>query len=73
MVVGDAIGNHHVAFDFPQWEANSDQNRALGAQSRVSLMQQVSAEKTKVIGFHFPYPGIGFVDRSGDGYQWVAA
>ena len=73
MVVGDAIGNHHVAFDFPQWEANSDQDRALGAQSRVSLMQQVAAEKTKVIGFHFPYPGIGFVDRSGDGYQWVAA
>ena len=73
MVVGDAIGNHHVAFEYPQWEANSDQDKAMGAKSRLSLIQQMAAEKTKVIGFHFPFPGVGYVDKTGEGYAWVAA
>lgn len=73
LVVGDAIGNHHVAFEQPQWEANSDQDKALGAQSRTSLIEQLAVEKTKLIGFHFPYPGIGFVEKSGSGYKWVVA
>ena len=73
LVVGDAIGNHHVAFEQPQWEANSDQDKALGAKSCTSLIEQLAVEKTKLIGFHFPYPGIGFVEKSGSGYKWVAA
>ena len=73
MVIGDAIGNHHVAFEYPQWEANSDQDKTLGAKSRASLIEQMAAEKTKVIGFHFPYPGIGFVEKSGSGYKWIPA
>ena len=73
MVVGDAIGNHHVAFDYPQWEANSDQDKAMGAKSRLSLMEQLALEKTKIVGFHLPYPGIGYVEKSASGYQWVAA
>jgi hypothetical protein len=29
------------------------------------------AEELFVIGYHMPFPGIGFVERAGTGYRWV--
>ena len=73
MVVGDAIVNHHLAFEYPAWEANSDQDKSLGANTRLQLLGDLAANKTKIIGFHFPYPGVGYVERNGTAYRWVAA
>lgn len=39
MVLGDAIGNHHVAFERPQWESGSDQDPATAAATRVALFE----------------------------------
>jgi hypothetical protein len=72
-VVGDAIVNHHVAFEQPGWESNSDQDRTLGAKTRLALLDQLAADKTQLIGFHFPYPGVGYVEKHGTAYRWVAS
>lgn len=73
MVIGDAIGNHHIAFEHPGWEVNSDQDKTRGATTRLKLMDDLAANKTRIIGFHLPYPGIGFVERKGEAFRWVAA
>lgn len=73
MVIGDAIGNHHVAFERPNWEANSDQDRERGAKTRSLLIDELATEKMKMIGFHLPYPGIGFVEKDGSAYRFVPA
>lgn len=73
MIVGDAIGNHHVAFEKPNWEFNSDQNKELGAKTRSALLDQIASQKMRLIGFHFPYPGIGNVEKKGEAYRFVAA
>lgn len=72
MVIGDAIGNHHIAFEYPKWEANSDQAKAEAAKTRAQLLSDLAANKTRIIGFHFPYPGIGRVEKRGDAFKWVA-
>lgn len=71
MVVGDAIGNHHVAFAKPGWEVNSDQDPELGAATRVALMDRLAAEQMVMVGFHLP-GGIGRAEKDGEGYRWVA-
>jgi len=73
MVIGDAITNHHVAFEKPGWEANSDQDRSMGAKTRTMLLDQLAAEKMKLIGFHLPYPGIGYAEKKDGAYRFVAA
>jgi len=72
MILGDSIGNHHVAFEKPEWISGSDQDGEMAAQTRLSLLDQLHAEKTRIIGFHLPSNGIGYVDKIASGYAFVA-
>ena len=71
LVVGDAIGNHHVAFRKPDWESGSDQDAAQATATRKMLFDRLTAEQLPVVGFHLPNGGMGRVDVDGDGYRLV--
>jgi len=71
LLVGDAIGNHHVAFHRPDWASGSDQDATLASQSRHQLLDQAAHEQTPIIGFHLPQGGIGRVSASDDGFRFV--
>ncbi|HAJ84258.1 MAG TPA: MBL fold metallo-hydrolase, partial [Rhodobacteraceae bacterium] len=71
MVVGDSIGNHHIALARPQWVSGSDQDGDLGAATRVRLLDQLASEKISLIGFHINQGGIGFVEKADDGYIFI--
>ena len=73
MVLGDCIGNAHVAFERPGWVSGSDQDQEMGAATRVALLDQLANDQMPFIGFHMPYPGIGRAEKSGDSYRFVAA
>lgn len=72
MVVGDAIGNHHVAFVHPEWKSGSDQDAEMAARTRMMLLDDMARDKTAIIGFHLPDGGIGRVEKEGQGYRFVA-
>lgn len=71
MIVGDSIVNHHIAFEKPAWETGSDQDGALGAQTRLSLLDELSQSQMRLIGFHLPDGGLGRAERRGDGFVFV--
>ena len=71
MILGDCIGNHHVAFEKPEWLSGSDQDLEMAAQTRLLLMDQLAAEKTRIIGFHLAGNGTGYVDKTASGYTFV--
>ncbi|MCF6301768.1 MAG: MBL fold metallo-hydrolase [Devosiaceae bacterium] len=73
MIVGDAIANHHIAFARPDWASGSDQDADMGAATRVSLLDQLAGDKMSVIGFHLPAPGIGYVEKTSEGYAFLPA
>lgn len=70
MVVGDALGNHHVAFERPDWASGSDQDGAMAAASRVALLDQLATDETALIGYHLPGGGIGRAKREGATYRF---
>lgn len=71
MVVGDAIGNHHLAFAHPLWESGSDQNTEAGAKKRLALLGRLAQEQMPMVGYHLPEGGMGRVERAGDAYRFV--
>lgn len=71
LVVGDAIGNHHVAFRQPGWESGSDQDGPLAARSRRMLLDRLANEQMPMVGFHLPQGGIGRVETLADGFRFV--
>lgn len=70
MVIGDAIGNAHLAFARPDWPAAADQDPEMGAATRVRLMDQLAADAMPMIGSHLPGGGIGRVERAQTGYRF---
>ena len=71
MVGGDAIGNQHVAFARPDWGSGADQDRDLGAKTRMRLLDQLATDQITLLGFHLPNGGIGRVERHGGSYRFV--
>jgi glyoxylase-like metal-dependent hydrolase (beta-lactamase superfamily II) len=71
MILGDCIGNDHIAFARPEWRSGSDQDPDTAALTRTALLDQLAHEKTRIIGFHLGGGGIGYVDKRTDGYSFV--
>lgn len=71
MILGDSIGNDHIAFARPEWQSGSDQDPETAVATRLSLLDQLSHEKTRVIGFHLTGDGMGYIEKGTDGYTFV--
>ena len=72
IVVGDVIANAAVSFAHPQWRFAIDTLPELAITSRRRLLDRAAAEKTRLIGSHWPYPGLGIAERWGGAYRYVA-
>lgn len=72
MVIGDAITNAVISFERPDWASGSDQDRDMGMHTRTRLLDRLAQERLRVIGFHFPHPGNGRVEKAGNAYRFVA-
>ena len=55
----------------PGWHAAFDQVGDMAEATRRKTYDMVIAEKLPVQGFHYPFPGLGHVEKSGDGYRLV--
>ena len=73
LIVGDAIGNHHVAFAKPGWESGSDQDGITAAATRQMLLDRLSKEQMALVGFHLPDGGMGRAEKEGSAYRFVSA
>ncbi len=72
MVVGDAIGNGHVAFARPDYPSGSDQDADKGATTRSALLDRLAFEQMPMIGFHLPQGGLGRVEKHQNAYRFIA-
>lgn len=71
MVVGDALGNHHVAFERPDWASDADQDGPEAAATRVALLDRIATAGLGIIGYHLPGGGIGRVERADGAYRFL--
>lgn len=66
--------NHYVwSLGHPDWEVMFDVDKAAAAATRRRLLDMIATDRLAVVGYHMPYPGVGFVETRGDGYHWVSA
>jgi glyoxylase-like metal-dependent hydrolase (beta-lactamase superfamily II) len=57
----------------PDWHVAYDYDPDLAQQTRHKFYDMASAEKATVVGFHFPFPSIGHVEKDGNNYRLVPA
>ena len=74
VVLGDALTHPIVSFAHPQWMPAADHHDPQRAAAvRKSLLEKLATERQRVVGFHLPFPGTGFVERGGSSYRFVPA
>jgi glyoxylase-like metal-dependent hydrolase (beta-lactamase superfamily II) len=64
---------HHPAIMFknPSWTLAFDTDEALAAATRKKLFQELAANRSRVLGYHLPFPGVGHIAKEGGGFRWV--
>ena len=73
IITGDAITNPLVFFPHPGWKFGFDADHAMAIANRKKLLDMASTGKKKLLGYHWPYPGIGMAEAKDGAYIYVPA
>lgn len=67
--------NHYVwSLGYPDWEVRFDMDKAGAASTRRQVFGMLAADRVPFIGYHMPFPALGFVEARGtDGFRYVPA
>jgi len=71
LVVGDALAHAVIAFAHPDWQPAADHDPERAATTRKTLLSRLASDRTRLIGYHLPFPGIGFVEASGSAFRFA--
>ncbi|GGD35206.1 MBL fold metallo-hydrolase [Aureimonas glaciei] len=64
--------NHFVAsLQKPDWEVRFDMDKAAAIATRRKIFDKIAADRVPFIGYHMPFPGIGYVQTIEGGYRFV--
>ena len=64
------VALHPVHMEIPEWYAAVDVDTEHLVATRKKLFGRAASGKVKVIAFHFPFPGLGYVVAKGKSWQW---
>lgn len=71
MVIGD-LTNHPVwSLARPDWEVRFDADKPAAAAARKRVLGMLAADRMPFVGYHMPFPAVGFVAAQGDGFAYV--
>lgn len=69
----DTANHYIVSIQHPEWHVAFDQDKDMAVEVRKKTFDMVSADKIPVVGFHMPFPSVGWVEKTAAGYRWVPA
>jgi glyoxylase-like metal-dependent hydrolase (beta-lactamase superfamily II) len=71
IIVGDALTHPLISFQHPEWKPIADHVPDQAIATRHKLLDRLATDRSKLIGFHLPYPGVGTVERKDRAYRFV--
>jgi glyoxylase-like metal-dependent hydrolase (beta-lactamase superfamily II) len=71
--VGDVAHSSIISLAQPDWGMGFDQDGTLAKSTRRHALADLAKSRQLIFAPHFPDPGIGTVEASGDGFRWIAA
>jgi glyoxylase-like metal-dependent hydrolase (beta-lactamase superfamily II) len=73
LIWGD-VANHYIfSIQRPEWHVGADDDKQAAIATRKRVFDMVATDRLPVIGYHLPFPALGFVERAGATYRWIPA
>lgn len=73
ILTADTCNHYVLSLQRPDWEVRFDADKAGAAASRKKVFDMIATDRLAFIGYHMPFPAVGFVEKSGPGYRFVPA
>ena len=68
------LANHYVwSLAYPDWEVKFDMDKTAAAQSRRKVLGMVATDRIPILGYHMPFPAVGYVETRDQGFRYVPA
>ncbi|MAK59784.1 MAG: MBL fold metallo-hydrolase [Ponticaulis sp.] len=71
LYVGDAMHHFVISVGYPGWKIAFDTDEPAARAAREALLSELAETGETIFAYHFPFPGIGHIDVSGDSYIYV--
>jgi glyoxylase-like metal-dependent hydrolase (beta-lactamase superfamily II) len=66
------VTNHYVvSLQRPDWHVQVDDDKEMAVATRRRILDMVATDRLWAIGYHMPFPAVGAVERTRDGYRWL--
>ena len=69
--ISDSVLNP-LHMENPDWRSVFDLDSESAANTRRGLLDRAAADKVSSLAYHFPFPGIGRIERKGNAWTWKA-
>ncbi len=74
LLIADTANHYVWSLGYPEWEVRFDADKAAAAATRKKILGMVAADRIPLIGYHMPFPGMGFVEPRGEGgFRYIPA
>ena len=70
---GDFCNHYVVSLQRPDWHVRFDMDKEGAVATRKDLLGMLAADRIPFVGYHMPYPAVGFVAAEGDSFRYVPA
>lgn len=72
LYIGDAMHHSVISVQKPEWTISFDGDNATGTATRIALVNELAASGQRFYAYHFPFPGVGKLEKRGEGAVFVA-
>ncbi|ASW73187.1 beta-lactamase [Chryseobacterium piperi] len=70
LYIADLMHSDVVLFPHPDWGYFGDTDLDIAIESRKKILDQLAKTKSRAFAYHLPWPGLGFTQKKGNGFEW---
>lgn len=73
LILGDVCNHYVVSVQRPEWHVRFDMDKEMAVAARKEVLGMIAADKIPFVGYHMPFPAVGYLEARDDGFRYVAA
>jgi glyoxylase-like metal-dependent hydrolase (beta-lactamase superfamily II) len=70
-VLADTANHYIASLRRPDWHVRFDMDKEAAAATRTRVFDMLAADRLPFVGYHMPFPAVGFVEKLDVGYRWI--
>lgn len=73
MLTADTANHYVASLQRPDWHVQFDADKQAAAQTRRTVFGMIAADRIPFVGYHMPFPALGYIEEHGEGFRYVPA